>query len=279
MYHRGVPYFDYLTGLSIDPAAVASMLRAVGADPGLTDSDVADLGKRITELGITPALGKFVPSLLVDMLMQTYPAVYPSEETIEDYEDLAPAGTVRVGATDWNGWSLNGGEVNVLLSEGHSAGGVVFHVPEHRFLMMADETTSIPIWADSDPRNAVATARRALAMMDAGDLDVLAAGHRPLLPVRGDEARGVLRGIVGGAAQFAAEVEAALRRRPEGVTIDDLAADLAATTEPGSIVALLLRLQFPVFATFFKLTLLNHCLLYDLPQGRDAAGRPTFRAP
>ena len=39
MYRRGVPYFDYLTGLSIDPAAVASILRAVGADPGLTDAD------------------------------------------------------------------------------------------------------------------------------------------------------------------------------------------------------------------------------------------------
>ena len=166
----------------------------------------------------------------------------------------------------------------MLLSEGHSAGGVVFHVPEHRFLMMADETTSIPIWADSDPRNAVATARRALAMMDAGDLEVLAAGHRPLLPVRGDEARGVLRGVVGGAAQFAEAVDTALRRRPDGVTIDDLAADLAATAEPGSIVALLLRLQFPVFGTFFKLTLLNHCLLHGLPQGRDTAGRPTFRA-
>jgi hypothetical protein len=33
-----------------------------------------------------------------------------------------------------------------------------------------------------------------------------------------------------------------------------------------------------VFGTFFKLTVLNHCLLHDLPQGRDAAGRPTFRA-
>jgi len=189
MYHRGVPYVDYLDGLSLDPAAIASILRAVGADPDLTDADVADLGKRIAELGITPAIGQFIPSLLVDMLVRTYPTLYPSVETMEDYEDLAPAGTVRIGATDWNGWSLNGGEVNVLLSEGHSAGGVVFHVPDHRFLMMADETTSIPIWADSDPRNAVATAQRALAMMDAGDLDVLAAGHRPLLPVRGDEAR------------------------------------------------------------------------------------------
>ena len=130
LYRRGVPYFDYLTGLTIDPAAVASILRAVGADPRLGDADVVDLGKRITELGITPALGQFVPSLLVDMLVRTYPPVYPSVETMEDYEDRGPAGPVTVGATTWQGWSLNDGEVNVLLSEGHSAGGVVFHVPE-----------------------------------------------------------------------------------------------------------------------------------------------------
>jgi glyoxylase-like metal-dependent hydrolase (beta-lactamase superfamily II) len=278
MYHRGVPYFDYLSGLTLTPSAVAAMLRAVGADPGLTDADVADLGKRVVELGIAPAIGQFIPSLLIDVLLRTYPPVYPSVETMEDYEDLAPAGTVTIGDTAWQGWSLNGGEVNVLLSEGHSAGGVVFHVPEHRFLMMADETTSVPIWADSDPRNAVATARRALSLVDSGDVEVLAAGHRPMLPVRGDEARGVLRGVVGGAAQFTAEVDAGLRRHPDGATIDELAADLAATAEPGSVVALLLRLQFPVFSTFFKLTLLNHCLLLDLPQGRDAAGRPTFRA-
>ncbi len=64
----------------------------------------------------------------------------------------------------------------------------------------------------------------------------------------------------------------------DGATVDDLAADLAATAEPGSVVAMLLRLQFPVFSTFFKLTVLNHCLLLGLPQGRDAADRPTFRA-
>ena len=103
-------------------------------------------------------------------------------------------------------------------------------------------------------------------MMDAGDLDVLAAGHRPLLPVRGDEARGVLRGVVGGAAQFADAVDAAASP-PRRRHIDDLAADLSATAEPGSIVALLLRLQFPVFSTFFKLTLLQ-----SLPAARAAAG-------
>ena len=89
----------------------------------------------------------FSNPLLVDVLVRTYPALSPSVETMEDYEELGPAGPVTVGATTWTGWSLNGGEVNVLLSEGHSAGGVVFHVPERRVLMMADETTSVPIWA------------------------------------------------------------------------------------------------------------------------------------
>ena len=218
MYQRGVPYFDYLTGLSVDPAAVASMLRAVGADPGLTDADVADLGKRITELGITPALGKFVPSLLVDLLLHTYPAVYPSIETIEDYEDLAPAGSVRIGATEWRGWSFNGGEVNVLLSEGHSAGGVVFHVPEHRFLMMAGRDHVDPDLGGQRP--AQRRRHRPPRSGDDGRGRPRGAGRGTPPAVAGARRRGagLLRGIVGGAAQFADAVDTALRRRPDGVT-------------------------------------------------------------
>ena len=107
-----------------------------------------------------------------------------------------------------------------------------------------------------------------------------AMGRGPPPVVAGARRRGPGRvaRVVGGATQFADAVDTALRRRPDGLTIDDLAADLAATAEPGSIVALLLRLQFPVFSTFFTLTLLNHCLLHALPRGRDATGRPTFRA-
>ena len=120
------------------------------------------------------------------------------------------------------------------------------------------------------------------AMWEDPDLPTIAAyrGERTLCRVRHRRRARAARGPAAGrgATQFADAVDTALRRRPDGVTIDDLAADLAATAEPGSIVALLLRLQFPVFSTFFKLTLLNHCLLHALPQGRDAAGRPTFRA-
>ena len=53
-------------------------------------------------------------------------------------------------------------------------------------------------------------------------------------------------------------------------------AELTGAAAPDSMIALLKRLQFPVFATFLKLTLTNECLLRGYPQGRDGQGRITF---
>jgi hypothetical protein len=41
------------------------------------------------------------------------------------------------------------------------------------------------------------------------------------------------------------------------------------------MIALLARIQFPVFSTFLKLTLLNHCMLRGLFQDIDRSGRRT----
>jgi glyoxylase-like metal-dependent hydrolase (beta-lactamase superfamily II) len=280
MYTRGLPYFDYLSGLNLPTEGVASLLRALGADEALKADDVAILGARIAELGIAPAISPFVPSLVVDILLNTYPPVFPSVETMADYEDLGEPGEILIGDTRWTGWTFSDEqgrpEVQVLESGGHSAGGLVFYIPEHRFLMLADETTSVPIWADSDPRNTMATATKALSMIDSGDLDLLCAGHRPMLPTGGDEARAALQGIVGSGREFADTVQAALAGHPRGVCIDELYDELVAQARPGSVIALLVRLQFPVFSTFLKLTLLNHCLLHDLPTTVDARGRTAF---
>ncbi|MGE0300811.1 MAG: hypothetical protein AB7R99_29400, partial [Pseudonocardia sp.] len=61
---------------------------------------------------------------------------------------------------------------------------------------------------------------------------------------------------------------------PQGVCIDDLYDELVAGPSP--TIALLKRLQFPVFSTFLKLTLLNHCLLHELPTAVDDRGRTLF---
>ncbi|MGD9530048.1 MAG: MBL fold metallo-hydrolase, partial [Pseudonocardia sp.] len=82
MYKRGLPYFDYLDGLDLTADGIASLLRALGADTALKAEDVAALGARIGELGITPAISPFVPSLVVDILLNTYPPVFPSVETM-----------------------------------------------------------------------------------------------------------------------------------------------------------------------------------------------------
>ena len=144
-------------------------------------------------------------------------------------------------------------------------------------MMLADETTSVPIWADSDPARTMETARKALAMNEAGQVDMLCAGHRPLLPLAGDQARAALTDVIRYGTEFADAVADALRRHPAGLGIDALYDLLVSEARPDSTVALLARMQFPVFATFLKLTLLNHCLLLQMPQDHDGNGQPTFR--
>lgn len=191
-----------------------------------------------------------------------------------DYEDHADAGAVTLGSTTWQGWDL--GDVQVLLSEGHSGGGTIFYLPEHRFLMLADETSTVPIWADTHPRRTADMARRALTMIDEGLVETVCAGHRPMLPVHGDDARALFVGLIDQVEEFGRAVTKALDEHPDGAVIDELYRTMRTQAAPDSLVALLLRLQFPVFGTFLKLTILNHCLLSGFTERRDPQGRITF---
>lgn len=274
LYRRGLPYFDYLEGLDLDPTTVAGLLQALGAPADLDPSALRDLGRRVEELGLRPAIAHEVPSLVIDLVLRTYPAVFPSTATMTDYEDHADAGAVTLGSTTWQGWDL--GDVQVLLSEGHSGGGTIFYLPEHRFLMLADETSTVPIWADTHPRRTADMARRALTMIDEGLVETVCAGHRPMLPVHGDDARALFVGLIDQVEEFGRAVTKALDEHPDGAVIDELYRTMRTQAAPDSLVALLLRLQFPVFGTFLKLTILNHCLLSGFTERRDPQGRITF---
>jgi hypothetical protein len=98
-----------------------------------------------------------------------------------------------------------------------------------------------------------------------------------MLPVSGDAARAQLQQILDVGVEFTRAVNAVIERNPGGLSVDDLYDVLIAEATPNSVITISAGLQFPVFATFLKLTLLNHCRLEAYPVGTDALGRPTFR--
>jgi hypothetical protein len=85
-----------------------------------------------------------------------------------------------------------------------------------------------------------------------------------------------LQEVIGSGIQFAAAVDDVFARHPQGLSIDAMYDILLQEAQPGSVIALLARIQFPVFSTFLKLTLLNHCMLRGLFQDTDRSGRRTF---
>lgn len=234
------------------------------------------------ESGVLPALNNFMPSIVVDVLLATYPAVFPSLETMTFLEDISAPSTIEIAGSQWSGWSLGdeAPEVYVLCSGGHSKGGVVFYIPEHKFLMLADETTAVPIWPDTDPRRVISTAQKALTMLDNGGLEWLCAGHFPMVPSNDPkEVRASLRRILGQSGQFSEAVEKEVAAHPEGLTIDELYEALRKDLPSTSYLTFLIANQFPVFTTFMKLTLLNHLLLYNFPLQKQPQGYSRFLPP
>jgi glyoxylase-like metal-dependent hydrolase (beta-lactamase superfamily II) len=278
MYGRGKDYFSYIDGLPLPAEKISGLLKALGA-PSISAATLEELGGKMRESGVLPALNNFMPSIVVDVLLATYPAVFPSLETMTFLEDIAAPGPIEIAGAQWSGWKLGDEsvEVHVLCSGGHSKGGVVFYVPEHKFLMLADETTAVPIWPDTDPRRVLSTAQKALTMLDKGGLEWLCAGHFPMVPSNNaKEMQASLQRILGQSGQFSEAVEKEVAAHPEGLTVDELYEGLRKDIPSTSYLNFLISNQFPVFSTFMKLTLLNHLLLYNFPSRKAPQGYTRF---
>jgi glyoxylase-like metal-dependent hydrolase (beta-lactamase superfamily II) len=278
MYGRGKDYFSYIDGLPLPADKISGLLKALGA-PSIPPATLEDLGAKMHESGILPAFNGFMPSIVVDILLATYPAVFPSVETMTFLESISAPEQIELAGAKWNGWTLGSDvpEVYVLQSGGHSKGGVVFYIPEHSFLMLADETTSVPIWPDTDPRRVVETAQKALTMLDKGALQWLCAGHFPMVPSNDvNQVRASLQRVISQSAEFSDTVGNELAAHSEGLTIDELYDALRKNIPSTSYVSFLIANQFPVFTTFTKLTLLNHLLLHDFPSHKETDGKVRF---
>jgi glyoxylase-like metal-dependent hydrolase (beta-lactamase superfamily II) len=271
-YSDGARYFDYLQGLDLSIEGLMPLLTRAGLDPHTDPAQLMDLGRRVGQLGLTRVISHYAGDLLMRNVSETYPAVHPSVETMQWYETL-PLETFQYGTGQWTGWRM--GDVCVFEGRGHTADGVLFYVPAHKFLFFADETTTIPIWHDTDTDHAERSFRNALAMLDVGAIDMMAAGHFPLEVVAGADAiRKTLTASLEQKASFDREVSAALARFPNGVSIDDLYTYLRGVSQ--SVVAQFAGAQFPKMPTFLKLTLLNFCRQHGV-ESKDSTGHPVFK--
>jgi glyoxylase-like metal-dependent hydrolase (beta-lactamase superfamily II) len=274
-YNEGGRYFDYVAGLDLGVADLMPLLERAGLDPATDQDALAETGRQVAALGLTKAISHFMGDLMIRNISETYPPVHISADGARYYEADAPQ-TFRYGDAEWPGWQV--GDIAVLQAHGHTPDGVMFYLPEHKFLFLADETTTIPIWSDTSTENAARNLDRVLAMVDAGAVESVAAGHFPLDIVTGaDKIRAAVRGFLGQKNGFESAVCRALP--PSGgtaVTVDELYGRLAA--HPDRMTSALLAMQFPKLPTFFKLTLLNYCRAH-LTETRDAAGRPAFEVP
>jgi glyoxylase-like metal-dependent hydrolase (beta-lactamase superfamily II) len=271
-YNEGARYFDYLQGLDLSVEGLMPLLIRAGLDPHTDQAQLLDLGRRIGQLGLTRVISHYWGDLLMRNVGETYPALHPSVETMQWYETL-PQESFQYGAGQWTGWRV--GDVCVFAGQGHTADGVLFYVPAHKFLFFADETTTIPIWKDTNTDNTARSFRNTLAMVDVGAVETIAAGHFPLQVVSGADAiRQTITAFLEQKVSFDREVSAAMAQFPNGVSIDDLYTYLHGQGQ--GVVAQLAGAQFPKMPTFLKLTLLNFCRQHGT-ESQDASGRPVFK--
>jgi|1186.fasta_scaffold09860_2 glyoxylase-like metal-dependent hydrolase (beta-lactamase superfamily II) len=271
-YNEGARYFDYLQGLNLTIDGLMPLLVRAGLDPRTDSDQLADLGRRISRLGLTRVISHYWGDLMMRNIGETYPPMHPSLETMRHYETL-PGETFEYGDARWTGWRV--GDVCVFQGHGHTADGVLFYLPDHKFLFFADETTTIPIWKDTDTDNTARSFHNTLSMVGTGAIESLVAGHFPLQVVSGaEEMRATITAFLNQKLDFDREVIDGVAQFPDGVGIDELYSHLSGQAQ--GVVARLAEAQFPKMPSFLKLTLLNFCRQH-LTEVADGAGRPTFK--
>jgi glyoxylase-like metal-dependent hydrolase (beta-lactamase superfamily II) len=243
-YNEGGQYFDYVAGLdvSVRPDAAAGPRGHRPAHrPGAAGRGREDIGG----LGLTRVISHFMGDLMIRNISDTYPPAHIGAGGASFYEKAAPQ-AFRYGEAEWKGWQI--GSVCVFQARGHTPDGVMFYLPEHKFLFLADETTTIPIWRDTSPDNAARNLRRVLAMVDAGAVDSIAAGHFPLEVITGaDAVRATINGFLAQKAGFESCVHGGLAALEGTVAIDQLYDHLSAHRD--RVTSAFLTMQFPKMPT------------------------------
>jgi glyoxylase-like metal-dependent hydrolase (beta-lactamase superfamily II) len=179
---------------------------------------------------------------LFGTLFKKFEPVNASVATMTALEELPRRELNHAGVT-WSGWTLGGGEVEVLEGRGHSDDEVFVYLPEHRLLALGDVTFPLfPTWDNSHRDRIVDCLRRSLAMVRAGQVNVLADGHGARCFIGKADIEALLQRTLDDHLEYE-DVLRDILAREDGLTPGELYARFK--RDPRPVVARYLALEFP----------------------------------
>jgi glyoxylase-like metal-dependent hydrolase (beta-lactamase superfamily II) len=273
-YRRANDFANLLDGLELSGELAQRLFDAQGLERP-ADADLQRFGALATRLGVTRLLNPLVPPLMAAAVLRPFTPMEPCAESARHYEQL-PRRTFSVGGVEWTGWDVDG-NVYVMEAAGHCADGVICYCPKTRVLFVGDETTTVPIWADTDLRRALPNVDKYVAMVEAGAVDAFVDGHHHTVHRDANSTVGFLQGLLAFYATLRQEIAAILASQPDGLTADEIYAAIKA--RGNAALAELFKRQFPIFGVFVKQQIVGMLLDMNAPRHGGPGPQTRFTRP
>jgi glyoxylase-like metal-dependent hydrolase (beta-lactamase superfamily II) len=111
------------------------------------------------------------------LYLRNFQPFHPSRETMTFYEAL-PRQTITIGGVQWTGWALGKDDVWILEERGHTVDEMLFYLPEHQLLFMADLAFPMfPTFPDTNGERTREMLQRCDEMAAAGVVNLLINSH------------------------------------------------------------------------------------------------------
>lgn len=266
----GIPFLDYAARTKADFAGIREYYNLEDG-PGMPFGLITRLFKPFRRI-YPDLIDRHFINFMVARVMSKFQPLEPSIETATPFE-LSPSAPLPIPGLALTGWNLCD-DVYVIESRGHTADSVSFYLPKVKVLFLFDETvTWFNCWADSSAARVIKILEAALAMYNAGMVEVLIGGHQQEV-FRGDAIPELIRRLIGNHQVFISTLERILGDHPQGLTVPQIYEKLFRFRSQPAIDGYF-REEFPKMPGMLK-TAITYTLLEAGYTAKGATGQKRF---
>ncbi len=268
----GIPFLDYVARTKADFAGIREYYHLEDG-PGLPFGLITRLFKPFRWI-YPDLIDRHFVNFMVSRVMSKFRPLEPSTETATPFE-CTPSRPLPLPGLALTGWNLHD-DIYVIESRGHTPDSVSFYMPKVKVLFLSDETvTWFNCWADSKAAHVIRILEAALAMYNAGMVEVLIGGHQQE-EFRGDAIPALIRRLIGNHQAFMNALEIILRESPNGLTVPQIYHRLSKFRSQPAIDGFF-REEFPKMPGMLK-TAITYALLEAGFMAEGTTGKKRFRA-